>query len=188
MRLPHVPSLVAHSRYGFRHTPSALQCQKNSIRCVSTIGDRTLTGPLVYSATSPVRPMSLSGGHGFQSTQLMARVVFRRRECLNGDRVLLARFQQPRHVKLIGTIRASDLGRCGQLLTIYPDIRSIVDAAETQPECPSSRRQQAPRSACDTTRGTHRGCSATSASSRRFCRWDNPSLESREDYDRNKDP
>src|SRR5262249_13617338 len=34
---------------------------------------RTVTGPLVVTYTAPQRPMFLSGGVGFQSTQLMAR-------------------------------------------------------------------------------------------------------------------
>ena len=34
---------------------------------------RTVTGPASTRSTAPHRPMSLSGGPGFQSTQLMPR-------------------------------------------------------------------------------------------------------------------
>ncbi|PYQ54958.1 MAG: hypothetical protein DMF78_03855 [Acidobacteria bacterium] len=44
-------------------------------KVVSTCGSRTAMGPLSVRETSLHRPMSLSGGMGFQSTQLTARSV-----------------------------------------------------------------------------------------------------------------
>src|ERR1700680_5055295 len=44
-----------------------------SARCVETMGDLTVTAPVVVKVTGPHNPISLSGGDGFQSTQLIPR-------------------------------------------------------------------------------------------------------------------
>ena len=109
------------------------RASSSSVKCVTTKGDRTETGPLVTRSTAPHRPMSLSGGHGLQSTQLMPRSCSVGANVSTATTLLLPVFTGC-NVELIGTVSACDLRRIRDTLAVNPDIGTIIDAAEPQPE------------------------------------------------------
>ena len=81
--------------------------------------------------TSRTNPMSLSGGIGFQSTKVMPRSFsgqnsYRQRiESRNGD---------IRDVELEHAIHAANLVGSGDLTAVEPDVRTVVDGIEIQPQ------------------------------------------------------
>jgi len=90
------------------------------------------TGPVAISSTLPQNLLSLSGGSGFQSTQLMPKRLQRQHVCLS-------RLKRLRDIQVIRAIRSGDLRGIRNLLLVYPDFRGIVDPADTQPVMPAFR-------------------------------------------------
>ena len=116
------------------HKPSAPPWPAStSVKCVTASGERSVTAPVVTRSTAPHRPMSLSGGHGFQSTQLMPRSFSVGANVSTASTFFLPGLRRFRHIEVISAIRARNLRRVRDLVAVQPDFAAVVDAAEVQP-------------------------------------------------------
>ena len=101
---------------------------------MTTMGERRATGPVLTRSTAPQRPISLSGGRGFQSTQIDVQILFGRGESFHRQHIAFAEPELIGHIEMVRTVGAGDLRGIGDLVAVEPDLRAIVDAAEVQPE------------------------------------------------------
>ncbi len=93
--------------------------------------------------TSRQRPMSLSGGVGFQSTQLMPRSFSVCAMVSTASAFGPLAREKRRDVEFVGAIGAGDFVRFGDPVAVEPDVGAIVDAAEIQPDVAGRRKPSA---------------------------------------------
>ena len=123
-------SRCASSAYTVRSAVLSVSSRK----CVTASGERSVTGPVATRSTAPHRPMSLSGGQGFQSTQLMPRSFSVGANVSTASTFVLPGFSKLGHIEVVGAIGSGHWLTIRDLVAVQPDFGAIVDAAKVQPE------------------------------------------------------
>src|SRR5579864_5767439 len=98
----------------------------------TTVGYRSATGPLVRTSTPRQRPIFLSGGEGFQSTNVIAksRSVG---ENTSTARTLDCPGRAASNVEFVGAPGAGDVVVVADLLAVQKNVGAVIDATKIHP-------------------------------------------------------